>query len=172
MPHDDSPRISIRLSRTDDLPRIMPVYTQAIAYMRSQGNMSQWGNGYPSPALIAADIAKKQHYIATGDDGRVLMVFSFIVGDDPTYHYIEDGRWPDDRPYGTIHRIASTGIMRGMLQHALDFCFDIIDTIRIDTHKDNAPMLQALQRADFERCGIIYIADGSPRVAFQKTITL
>ena len=40
--------------------------------------------------------------------------------------------------------------------------------VRIDTHEDNIPMQRALLRAGFERCGIIHIATGDERVAFQK----
>lgn len=162
--------IKIRESRMDDIPQILLVYEQAKLFMRSRGNLEQWTGGYPSELIIAADIAKHQHFIGKDDDGNVLVVFAFIEGKDPTYNYIEDGAWPDNRPYGTIHRIASSGLRAGMLQAALDFCFSRIDTIRIDTHADNHPMLDALKKQHFTRCGIIYLADGNPRTAFHKTI--
>ena len=96
------------------------------------------------------------------------MVFSFILGEDPTYKVIENGQWLNDKPYGTIHRIASNGIRRRMLKACVDYCKEIIDNIRIDTHADNSPMQNALHRLKFSLCGIIYTSDGSHRLAFQK----
>lgn len=168
--HNDSglQKIAIRHSVLSDIPSIMPVYEAAKAFMRLKGNAAQWTGGYPSTDVIAADIDNGNHYVGIDSDGRIAMVFAFITGPDPTYAVIEDGRWPDDTPYGTIHRIASAGIHPGMLARCVDFCFETAGTIRIDTHADNAPMLSALDRLGFKRCGIIRLADGSPRIAFQK----
>ncbi len=96
------------------------------------------------------------------------MVFTFIIGEDPTYKEIENGAWLNDKPYGTIHRIASSGRQGGMLKASVRYCAQMIDNIRIDTHADNGPMQNALHRLNFTFCGIIYVADGSPRLAFQK----
>ncbi len=38
--------------------------------------------------------------------------FAFILGEDPTYQQI-DGAWLNDQPYGTIHRIAGNGKIKG-----------------------------------------------------------
>ena len=43
----------------------------------------------------------------------VVGTFSFIIGDEPTYQVLLNGRWHADRPYGTIHRLASSGTIRG-----------------------------------------------------------
>ena len=151
-----------------DLDRIMEVYESAKYFMRSQGNFGQWTGGYPDRATVMTDIAHWCHYLAEDEEGNILMVFSFILGEDPTYMTIEHGKWLNDKPYGTIHRIASAGIRGGMLKACVDFCKEIIDNIRIDTHADNSPMQNALHRLKFDFCGIIYTSDGSPRLAFQK----
>lgn len=158
----------IRKSTVEDIERIMPIYESAKRFMRRHGNMTQWTGGYPSVDVIKRDIANGNHYIALTDDGSIAFVFTFIVGADPTYATIEDGVWLNDNPYGTIHRIASSGISSGSLKEAVNYCLELIDNLRIDTHADNSPMLEGLQRLGFKRCGIIYTADGSPRVAFQK----
>ena len=41
-----------------------------------------------------------------------------------------------------------------------------IDYLRIDTHEDNHVMQQAVQKLGFRKCGIIHIADGTPRIAY------
>lgn len=160
--------IKIRRATEADIDDIMPVYDSARKFMRRNGNMTQWGNGYPSREQILADIRAGVCYIGVDREERIVMVFAFIPGNDPTYSYIEDGSWLNDRPYATIHRIASSGLYGGMLNRCVDYCFRHIDNLRVDTHADNRPMQDALARLGFTRCGIIYIADGTPRTAYQK----
>lgn len=160
--------IHIRKSTLADVDAIMAVYDSAKVYMRSYGNMTQWTNGYPARSLVESDIHYGNSYVGTDADGRIVMTFAFILGDDPTYAVIENGRWLDSNPYGTIHRLASDGTCGGVLRTCVDFCFTITDNIRVDTHADNRPMLCGLAGLGFTRCGIIYCADGTPRTAFQK----
>lgn len=160
--------IRIRKGTVADIDAIMSCYNIARQYMRASGNHSQWINGYPSPELVAEDIAEGVSYVGVDDSGEVVMAFAFIIGDDPTYSVIEAGRWLNDLPYGTIHRLGSTGKHRGILKLCVDFCFSQIDNIRLDTHSDNATMQKAAEKLGFARCGTIYCTDGSPRVAFQK----
>lgn len=159
---------SIRPSTSRDIDRIMEVYESAKYFMRSCGNFKQWTGGYPDKNTILFDIARCCHYLAEDEEGNLLMVFSFIIGEDPTYKVIENGAWLNDRPYGTIHRIASSGMQGGMLKECVRFCADMIDNIRVDTHSDNGPMQSALHKLNFTLCGIIYLTDGSQRLAFQK----
>jgi RimJ/RimL family protein N-acetyltransferase len=39
--------------------------------------------------------------------------------------------------------------------------------IRVDTHHDNATMQHVITKAGFSRRGIIYLADGDPRIAYE-----
>lgn len=158
--------ITIRKATSVDLEEILPVYDKARSHMRGSGNMTQWVNGYPSKEDLSRDIAKGNLYVGENENGRIVLAFAFIIGDDPTYREI-DGKWLRDDPYGTIHRIASDGSGRRMLEKSIEFCRSLQPDIRIDTHKDNGPMLQALERAGFVRCGVIICADGTPREAFQ-----
>ena len=43
-------------------------------------------------------------------------------------------------------------------------------SIRVDTHRDNLPMQRMLQKNGFIYCGIIYLADGKERFAFEKPL--
>lgn len=157
----------IRLAQPQDLDAIEAVYAAARAYMAASGNPHQWGDsGYPHRDLLAADIEKKQLYAITEKD-EIHGVFAFMLGDDPTYGYIEDGSWPNDKPYGTIHRIASDGQIKGMFTRAFDFCRERADEVRIDTHRDNKTMQHVVQKHGFKRCGIIYLENGDPRIAYQ-----
>ena len=66
-----------------------------------------------------------------------------------------------------IHRIA--GIGGGIFTDALDFCRRKTNHIRIDTHHDNKPMQHVVEKAGFSRRGIIYVDDGTPRIAYELT---
>lgn len=154
----------IRPAEDADLPEILKIYAQARAFMRQTGNPNQWGTTKPEESQLIADILEGKLYVVT--DGEALCgVFYFTLGEDPTYAKIYDGNWRSDAPYGTIHRIASRG--SGVFSVALDFCRAQCSHIRIDTHQDNKVMQHVLEKHGFQRCGIIYIADGSPRIAYE-----
>lgn len=157
--------MTIRQTTLADLDKVMAIYEFARQSMRASGNKTQWINGYPSLADITADIESGDSYVIEYG-GDIAGVFSFIVGDDPSYKHIE-GAWLNDSPYGTIHRIASDGKVKGIADACLDFCKERVSDIRIDTHADNVPMLRWIAKSGFIYCGIIHVADGSPRRAFQ-----
>ena len=146
----------------------MDIYDKARSFMRKNNNHEQWINGYPQREIIKEDIALKRSYIIKKND-TVLAVFTFINGDDETYHYIE-GQWLNDEKYGVIHRIGSAGLEGGMLHTCLEHCFQFVNNIRIDTHKDNLVMQRLLEKEGFTKCGIIYLKDGNPRIAYHKKI--
>ena len=81
---------------------------------------------------------------------------------------IEDGSWAEDTPYGVIHRIAAKIGAKGVVKEAVDFGLTKINHLRIDTHRDNLVMQHVLQKYGFSRRGIIYIADGTPRIAYER----
>ena len=110
------------------------------------------------------DIAEKKLHVVEDSEG-ICGVFFFALGEDPTYAHIYDGAWESDAPYGTIHRIAGDG-SGGILRTAVEFASNQIGYLRIDTHDDNYVMQKALEKMRFSKCGIIYIEDGTPRIAY------
>lgn len=156
----------IRKACPADLPGILVIYENARAFMRASGNPTQWGDGRPFKETLEEDIRIGQLYVMEAD-GAVYAVFAFILGDDPTYAVIEDGAWISDRPYGTVHRIAGDGSRSGVFRECSEFCLSMTGHVRIDTHKDNIPMQTAILREGYSYCGIIYIEDGSPRLAYE-----
>lgn len=163
--------MKIRHSRIEDIERMNAIYERAKQFMRDTGNPNQWNDpDYPGQALYE-DIEKGQSYVIEDDNGEVVGTFAFIIGRDPTYDVIDDGAWlDDDKLYGTIHRIASLGTQSGIMKACLDYCFGLIDNVRIDTHDDNKVMQHVITKNGFKRCGIIYLENGDPRIAFQKII--
>ena len=148
--------------------RIMDVYAQARQFMAQNGNPDQWGTAYPSEEMIRQDILNRKCYVNLDGD-QIRAVFYFAVEADPTYGYIE-GAWLNNAPYGVIHRIAVGESGKGVAAECFAFAAERCDNIRIDTHEKNFPMQRCLGKNGFARCGIIYLEDGDPRIAYQKVI--
>lgn len=185
-----------RLATEKDLPRILEIYEYARGFMRKSGNPAQWAGGYPKIEMLRDDIAHDNLYVFTEGGARskddaginacadtdaataisdckvssaekIHGVFAFIIGDDATYKRIDDGAWISDTTYGTIHRIASSGEVRGVFAKSVEFCKTRCPHLRIDTHADNLPMQHLIEKCGFSKCGIIYTYDGSPRLAYE-----
>ena len=159
-------RYIVRNAVQSDLPRIEEIYAYAREFMAKTGNPNQWGKTNPPHEWLVDDIEKELLHVITDESG-IHGVFYFYIGEDPTYGVIEDGAWRSNETYGTIHRIASDG-SGGILRTAVEFCKKQISHIRIDTHHDNVIMQNAVAKLGFERSGIIHLANGDPRLAYQK----
>ena len=158
----------VRSAVWEDLPRIQDIYAQARKFMANTGNPNQWKNNHPPVAQLETDIKRGDLYVITDAQG-IHGVFYFFIGEDPTYDKVDGGSWRSDTPYGTIHRIAGDG-SGGILGTAVEFGKRHIRHLRIDTHEDNKVMQKALAKQGFRRRGIIYIADGSPRIAYDLLV--
>lgn len=162
-------KLQIRPARKADMAEIDAIYARARCFMKQAGNPSQWGDSYPPAEMLQEDLEAGQLFVLE-EDGRIQGVFALIGGEDPTYGSI-DGAWLNDLPYLAIHRVASRGEIRGVTEKIVRWCFGRCRNLRIDTHPDNLPMQKAVGRCGFQRCGIIRYFDGSPRIAYQRTLT-
>lgn len=160
--------MNIQHATLGQLPEILNIYDHARGYMREQGNPTQWSGGYPDEATLRDDIAKNQLYVCM-ERGELLGVFCHFFGDDPTYKKIYEGAWLNDAPYGVLHRIAVAAHRKGVASFCYDFCFSQCHNLKVDTHRDNIPMQKSLAKNGFSYCGIIYLASGDERLAYQKT---
>ena len=158
----------IRTAQPSDWQDIMDIYANARRFMREAGNPTQWGNTFPPEELIREDIRLGRGYVCE-IDGRVQGVFAMIPGEDPTYRVIQ-GAWLNDLPYCAVHRVANRGEVKGVASQILTWAFEQCGNIRIDTHDDNLPMQRVLEKNGFVKCGRIWIEDGTPRIAYQKTV--
>ena len=167
MPYQAMSR-TIREARPTDMAEIMKVMDAAKKIMRQSGNMHQWGEGYPSEAAITADMERDGGFVIE-DDGKVVGYFAFLSSPEPTYARIYGGKWLDDeRPYHVVHRIASYPDTHGIFASIMGFCFSHDSNIRIDTHRDNHIMQHNILKHGFSYCGIILLASGDERLAYQK----
>jgi len=149
----------------------MAMYDHSRQIMRRTGNRQQWIGGYPSENQIKADIQSGvSHIIESG--GEAIGVFAFIIGRDHTYNEIRGGAWEsDERPYGTLHRLACAEGQHGIFGTCIEWCRRQMTSLRIDTHEDNAIMRHLIEKYGFKYRGIIQIDDGSDRLAYQMTET-
>lgn len=152
----------IRRAIMADMDDVLGIYAHARQFMRDNGNPTQWGDNHPRQEILVEDVELGRLYVVEAD-GRICGVFMFQIGDDPTYAHIE-GSWRSAEPYGVIHRIAGMG--GGVFPVVLEFCRGLISHIRIDTHEDNKPMQHVVEKYGFTRRGIIYVEDGTPRIAY------
>ena len=157
----------IRTACPGDFARICEIYAAARAFMARTGNAAQWGDSYPPEELVREDIRLDRLYVVE-EEGSVHGVFAFLLGEDPTYQVIEGGAWRSDSPYGTLHRVAGSGEVRGLFGQMVDYAWSMIPHLRIDTHENNAVMRHLIEKCGFQQCGIIYTDDGTPRIAFER----
>ena len=70
----------IRPAEPGDLDALLAVYASARAYMCLHGNPSQWGDDYPSPALLEEDIRRGRLYVDTDERGTVPVSYTHLLG--------------------------------------------------------------------------------------------
>ena len=139
----------IREAKPSDMADIMQVMEAARGIMRQSGNMHQWSDGYPSEAVVTADMERNGGFAK-----------------------IYEGEWIDDvQPYHVVHRIASYPDAHGIFRSIMEFCFSHDTNIRIDTHRDNKIMQHNIVKYDFTYCGIIFLLSGDERFAYQKMVS-
>ncbi len=159
--------MEIRKTHSNDLDKILTLYEAARIFMENNNNPDQWGKLYPSRQLLENDIKNAKSYVCV-DDSQILGTFYFEVGIESTYLKIFDGVWLNDLPYGVVHRIATVREKRGVASFCLDWCLKQCGNVRIDTHRNNLPMIRVLEKNGFVLCGIINLENGDERIAFQK----
>ena len=160
----------VRPASNGDLAGIMKIMERARSFMASVGNPNQWIAGYPQKELMESEIAEGHCFVCINVDGKLVATFCFIDGVDPNYKYIEDGEWLNDKPYSVLHRLASDGTCSGIFDFCLEWCSSRSRNIRVDTHRDNQILQHLLLKHGFTYCGIIYVSNGTPRLAFQRCI--
>ncbi|MBE6039217.1 MAG: GNAT family N-acetyltransferase [Anaerofustis stercorihominis] len=159
----------IRKTVEKDIERVLEIFDAAKKFMRQNGNMNQWVNGYPSKEDVMLDINNDRSYVVEDENGELVATFCYFVGVDPTYNEIYNGSWLNDKPYGVVHRIAVESQTKGTGSFCVNWCFEQCGNLKIDTHEDNFPMQNMLKKNGFTQCGIIYLESGDERVAFQKS---
>ena len=82
----------IREAKPSDIADIMQVMDAAKKIMRQSGNMHQCGDGYPSEAVITADMERNGGFVIE-DGGKIVGYFGFMPSPELTYAKIYEGEW-------------------------------------------------------------------------------
>jgi GNAT superfamily N-acetyltransferase len=169
--------LMIRPSVHKELPELMALFSEARATIAALG-IDQWQNGYPNEEIVTEDIEKQRSYAARR--GEALCGTFVLMEREPLYDRIQDGEWlTGDRIWGylAIHRVAVAVACRGqgISTAILNFAEEEAKTrgltsLRIDTHKGNVVMRRMLEKHGFSLCGVIHLANGDPRVAYERRV--
>lgn len=154
--------MNIRLANTLDTNRIFEIYEYARAYMKAHGNPHQCGDNRPEKSVTKDDIKNQRCYVME-DDGHIFACFVFTIGFEKEY----EAKFPSKVEYGVIHRVASDGSKRGIVERIVDFAKGKVNLLRIDTHEDNKTMQRCIERQNFKKLGIIYLEDKSARILYE-----
>ncbi len=159
--------LTIRKAKTEDIDKILEIYNFARNFMMLHNNPSQWSNNYPNLDTINSDLDDDNLYVIEHNN-TLCATFVLCIGSEPTYEVISNGNWLDNSIYGTIHRVASNGTIKGVFSAIVKFSLNIIPHLRIDTHPNNIVMQNAILKEGFIKCGNIFVRDGSLRYAYEK----
>lgn len=161
--------MNIRKSTQSDLDILMHLYENARAFMHSHGNPTQWGTTYPEKELLISDINLGCSYVCE-DHGKIIATFFYRKGEDSDYNKIYEGDWLNNQPYGVVHRITSDGTIHGTASYCLEWALKQCGNLKIDTHRNNTIMQHMLVKNGFTYCGLVYLEDGTERLAYQKIL--
>ena len=159
--------MEIRKTKPEELNILIRMYENARIIMASHGNPLQWGNTYPATQILMDDISSGNSYVCVEHD-KIIATFYYKEGIDDTYVRIYEGQWLNEAPYGVVHRITSDGTIRGAASFCLNWAFNKCGNLKIDTHRDNIVMQHLLDKNGFKYCGVVYLENGSERIAYQK----
>jgi len=160
-----------------DLPTIMNIIGDAQRYLANLG-IDQWQDGYPDETQIKLDIKNKDSYVVLSDLEEVMGTTVFTTKTETTYQHIKGG-WITNNAtkHGTIHRLAVSNQYRklGLAKFVFDECEQQlkimkIESLRIDTHEENKGMQHLLKQLSYTYCGVINLANGDKRLAYEKVL--
>lgn len=165
-------------AKIEHLNKIWEITLEAKAQLKRM-ELDQWQKGYPEKENWLADIESRTAYIAV-ENGKILGAFMLLTQNEPSYDII-NGKWLSNSPYASLHRVCVSDSAKGRGVAGKMFAEGCrlakekgLDSMRIDTHPGNKPMLRAIEKFGFTKCGTICIVgsseDGDERVAFEKLI--
>ncbi|MGI6254895.1 MAG: GNAT family N-acetyltransferase [Acutalibacter sp.] len=168
--------MKLRKASPEDEAAVLELYREASVFLASQG-IDQWQDGYPNREAFQADLARGESWVVE-EGGRVLATACLGFGREPTYDRIYQGSWAvEAEEYAFLHRIAVSGELRGKNAPSLFFGQLEQDArrrglpcLRGDTHRDNKIMQHVLEKNGLSYRGVIYLADGGERFAFEKVL--
>ena len=168
----------IRLAKLEDANQIVELFEDAKEKFKEEKTF-QWAGTYPNIESFYNDLENNVVYVYESE-GVILGASTIQYSIDHNYDYI-DGAWLNNEKYASIHRIVVSrkaqcrSIGTKLYQKCEEEVYkNNIRNIRVDTYKLNKSMIRLLEKNDFIRCGIIYLARTDvydrERIAFHKVL--
>lgn len=168
-------KICFRKAETRDIDRIWEIIEQAKAQMRRL-NSRQWDESYPARENIIQDIESGNGYVFCNNDDGVTTYGVISFDGEPVYKDIK-GKWSNDLPYMTVHRLAVADEMKrqGMGKRFMLEAEEMsrqkgIYNFRVDTNYDNEYMLCLIDTLKFRYRGEVCYRGNNIRKAFEKSL--
>ena len=172
--------MTVRPVKPEEAKRVGELFNEARGTIAALG-IDQWQDGYPDRRIAEEDASAGLSFAVCPNGGQEIAgVCTLIPDGEPAYDVIEDGEWltrNDNRRYMTVHRIAVAVPYRGsgaapcLLSFAEERARRAgLSSVRIDTHEGNAVMRRMLEKNGYTPCGIIHLADGARRIAYEKRV--
>lgn len=160
-----------RKAKIDEIEVLNNMYEEGSKILREKG-IDQW-QGVNLPRATEENI--DSIYVLV--DENEIVATALHMDHDPDYDKIFEGDWIADGKYFAIHRVTTSTNKRGKgyTKKMLDEIEKIADkagktSVRLDTHELNIAMQNALNKSGYVKCGIIYLYNGAPRLAYEKVI--
>ncbi len=170
---NDFKDIIFRASAESDAEAVSRIYDFARDGFRESG-IPQWMEGEPNKNTFLEDVKNRCSYVIECR-GEVAATSKIILY-EPVYDKIYNGEWRSDS-YIAVHRVAVSGDYRrmglaGMLMREAERLAVSIgrEAVRIDTHEKNFKMRAMLEKNGYVKRGVVLLADGSPRFAYEKLV--
>ncbi len=155
-----------------DVGAVTKIYDGARQIMKESG-IPQWQEGVPGRESFISDVSVGAAYVIE-DSGKVIATVQ-IIEREPYYDRIENGAWTEENAL-VAHRVAVSNDCR---KHGVGSML-IIEAekiakergkkaLRLDTHEKNFRMRGMLEKNGFKAVGTVFMPDGSPRIAYEKT---
>lgn len=174
------PSFYFRRAEPGDLDDIMEIMAEGSAYLKEQG-VDQWQGGYPGRELISEDIDGERGWIFFCG-GKAAGYACYDMRHNPDYDDIAGGGWlASGTDYCAVHRAAVRAAFRGsgLADEIFSLAEDIAaglgkTSVRVDTHRDNAPMHGLIGRCGYKYCGVVRVKSEPghepERDAYEKVI--
>lgn len=177
--------MKLRKTEVHEIDRVMEILLDGKAALATLG-IDQWqGEGYPARDIVEEDVREGVSYVIEEDSGHLAATCMLSFSGEEDYDEIE-GEWLTEGDsfnpaYAVVHRVAvaadsvGKGAARLMLGNAQTIAHEGgAQSLRVDTHPGNVPMLSLLRSSGFTECGIIRIKHAGgltpERVAFEKLL--
>ena len=152
----------VRHARAEDLGTIFKIYEGARAFMKKNGNPTQWGNNRPLESKVRENVQNGIQLVCCYKDEKdgeqIAATFHFSHGGEESYNHLK-GEWPEGSDdYWCIHSFASAMTVRGTATFCFNWCEKQpgVKCIKIDTHRNNIPMQNCIKKFGYKYCGLCY----------------